>query len=335
MHEFLNEKFAGLQTLSGDDKFLTRWVINHGYKTYHQLGNTTKLSTTFDSGPKLFRQLIRWSRNTWRSDIKNLFFERKIWSNTPFTAIVMLDKFWTPIFLLGGPIYLLTLFFINAMPWSHLVAWGIWLIVSRSVRLIYHFAEHPYQLIYLPIFVLFQYLQAFIRIYALFTLRNRSWGTRAVTVNKDGQIARTGEMQDYDGENNDDEQQFEIPVNAVISPQIDPIRYVEDKDGKFLLRGKKVRISRAVNHNGSYLVNGVNGVNGVIQNRGGNNQYVSNVLGNASGRPTSNSPYLINGGDDAISQVTNGPYLMNLNAGHLALQHPQKSYLNPSNLRIE
>lgn len=203
MHEFLNEKFFGMQTLSGDDKFLTRWVVNHGFKTYHQLYNSTKLTTTFENGSKLMQQLVRWSRNTWRSDFKNLFIERKIWSNCPFTAIVMLDKFYTPFFLLFGPVYVITLFFINGMNYKVLVAYIAWLIVSRAIRLCYHFVEHPGHIFYLPAFVLFQYIQGVIRIYALFTLYNRSWGTRSVTVGKDGKVARTGEMKDASGGNAD------------------------------------------------------------------------------------------------------------------------------------
>jgi hypothetical protein len=208
MHEFLNEKFFGMQTLSGDDKFLTRWVVNHGFKTYHQLHNVSKLTTTFESGGKLMQQLIRWSRNTWRSDIKNLFIERKIWAACPFTSIVMLDKFYTPFFLLFGPTYVLIFFFINGMNYIVLVAYVIWLLVSRAVRLCYHFAEHPGQIVYLPFFVVFQYLQALIRVYALLTLYNRSWGTRQVTVGKDGKVARTGEMKDME-EDSDDESQSE------------------------------------------------------------------------------------------------------------------------------
>jgi glycosyltransferase involved in cell wall biosynthesis len=194
MHEFENEKFFGMQTLSGDDKFMTRWVVNNGYKTYHQLYNTCKLTTTFDSGSKLFKQLFRWSRNTWRSDIKNLFFERKIWYRCPFTAICMFDKILTPFFLLFGPIYVTILFFIRGFNTVEILGYAIWLLFSRAVRLCYHFYENPHHIIYLPFFVIFQYVQGLIRIYALFTLHDYAWGTRKVTVGKDGKCIRTGDL---------------------------------------------------------------------------------------------------------------------------------------------
>jgi cellulose synthase/poly-beta-1,6-N-acetylglucosamine synthase-like glycosyltransferase len=192
-HEFLNEKFFGMQTLSGDDKFLTRWVSNHEYDTYHQLYNTCKLETTFDSAWKLCYQLARWSRNTVRSDIKNLFVERKIWRRHPFTAIVMLDKFVTPFMLLYGPVWATLYFFLNGFDYVKLIGFLCWLLFSRCLRLIYHLFEKPHHIIYLPLFIFFQYYQAITRIYAMFTVYNRSWGTRNVTVGKDGQVQRTGE----------------------------------------------------------------------------------------------------------------------------------------------
>jgi glycosyltransferase involved in cell wall biosynthesis len=202
-YEFMNEKFFGMQTLSGDDKFVTRWVVNHGYKTYHQLYNSCKLTTTFETGGKLMRQLIRWSRNTWRSDIKNLFLERMIWKYCPFTAVVILDKFITPFFLLFGPLYVFTLFWIRGMDYVDLIGYLIWLLVSRTIRLCYHFVEHPHHIIYLPIFIVFQFTQGAIRIWALFTLQDFNWGTRNVTVSADGSFSRTGEFADIGNEKED------------------------------------------------------------------------------------------------------------------------------------
>lgn len=50
----LNEKFAGKQCLSGDDKCITRFIINNGYKTYHQLRSSCELVTTFERGWAFF-----------------------------------------------------------------------------------------------------------------------------------------------------------------------------------------------------------------------------------------------------------------------------------------
>src|SRR5439155_2677947 len=54
---FLNEKFFGLLLQSGDDKCLTRFVMNKGYKIYHQLRKSCELSTSFGKGTAFFKQL--------------------------------------------------------------------------------------------------------------------------------------------------------------------------------------------------------------------------------------------------------------------------------------
>lgn len=195
--EFLNEKFLGLRVVSGDDKFLTRYVMKKGGKIWHQAGSKCVLSTSFERGPKFFKQLLRWSRNTWRSDITCLFIERKVWVNNPFTAVVMFDKMITPFFLIYGLFYVpiqaivdkqLTLF----------VGWLVWLIVSRSLRLIYYFVFNPGHVILIPFFIMFQYVQAIVRIWALLTLYERGWGTRDITFK--GNTIERGEDKENEAE---------------------------------------------------------------------------------------------------------------------------------------
>lgn len=191
---FLNEKFFGLSVVSGDDKFLTRYVMNKGGKIWHQSGKYCKLTTTFERGPRFMKQLLRWSRNTWRSDITCLFIERKIWRNNPFTAIVMLDKVITPFFLLYGLFYL-PISSIVTRDYVTFVGWLCWLVFSRIARLVYYFWNHPFHIVYIPFFIMFQYLQAIIRIIALFTLYERGWGTRNIAF-VGNTIQRNGENKD-------------------------------------------------------------------------------------------------------------------------------------------
>lgn len=178
--KFLNEKFFGLSVVSGDDKFLTRYVMNKGGKIWHQTGKFCKLTTTFERGPRFMKQMLRWSRNTWRSDITCLFIERKIWRNNPFTAIVMFDKLVTPFFLLYGMFYL-PISSIMKGDYVLFVGWLCWLMFSRIVRLAYYLWNHPLHVIYIPFWIIFQYVQAAIRLMALITIYERGWGTRTIT----------------------------------------------------------------------------------------------------------------------------------------------------------
>jgi cellulose synthase/poly-beta-1,6-N-acetylglucosamine synthase-like glycosyltransferase len=176
---FLNEKFFGLSVVSGDDKFLTRYVMNKGGKIWHQVGKNCRLTTTFERGSRFMKQLLRWSRNTWRSDITCLFIERKIWRNNPFTAIVMFDKVITPFFLLYG-LFFLPISAILRKDYVMFVGWLCWLVFSRSLRLAYYLVKRPHHIVHIPAFILFQYLQAIIRIVALATVYERGWGTRDI-----------------------------------------------------------------------------------------------------------------------------------------------------------
>lgn len=210
-NKFTKEKFLCLSVLSGDDKFLTRYVINRGYKTYHQLLHNCELSTPFEKGERLFRQFIRWSRNTWRSDFNAMFIERKIWRNNFFTACVMFDKIFVPFFMLYGLIYTIVLCFthksfitIPGFPsgnesgraffdWQLFLAYVVWQFVSRGIKLYYYLWEFPHHILYIPLFLLFQYAQALIRLYALLTLYERGWGTRKIEV-KGNEIVRSLEV---------------------------------------------------------------------------------------------------------------------------------------------
>ena len=69
--------------MSGDDKFMTRWVVKHGWKMRMQLSPECTLATTFKADGKFFKQILRWTRNTWRSDFKSLVLERVIWYRYP------------------------------------------------------------------------------------------------------------------------------------------------------------------------------------------------------------------------------------------------------------
>jgi cellulose synthase/poly-beta-1,6-N-acetylglucosamine synthase-like glycosyltransferase len=180
--QFLNEKFFGMQVVSGDDKFLTRYVMRKGGKIWHQGGKKCVLSTTFERGPRFMKQLLRWSRNTWRSDITCLFIERAVWRNNPFTALVMLDKVVTPFFLIYG-LFFIPISAIVKQDYVMFIGWLIWLVFSRILRLSYYFVKNPLHMILIPFFIIFQYIQAIVRVWALFTLYERGWGTRNITLN--------------------------------------------------------------------------------------------------------------------------------------------------------
>jgi hypothetical protein len=74
------------QLISGDDKFMTRWIVSHKWKMAMQIAPECTLATTFKADGKFFMQILRWTRNTWRSDFKSLVLERDIWYRYPVQA---------------------------------------------------------------------------------------------------------------------------------------------------------------------------------------------------------------------------------------------------------
>ncbi|KAI8644336.1 nucleotide-diphospho-sugar transferase [Parasitella parasitica] len=187
---FTNDLWLGKYPLnSGDDKFLTRWMVSHGWNTYAQICKEAELYSTFKNNWRFVKQVLRWTRNTWRSDFRSLFTERYIWRRHPFVAFTMVDKIFNPLTLLAGPILVgvfASLQEQRAGPtnpplpgWNIAISYIIWLLLTRFVKLIPHFVKRPQDIWVLPAWLLFNYYFAIMKLYALFTLHEVGWGTRA------------------------------------------------------------------------------------------------------------------------------------------------------------
>lgn len=74
--------------------------------------------------------------------------------------------------------------------WIIAVLWLIWVLFSRMVKLSYYLIDNPWRIFHMPAFIIWQYIAAGIKIYAMCTCYNRTWGTRDITV-KDGEVIRT------------------------------------------------------------------------------------------------------------------------------------------------
>ncbi|ORX98977.1 putative polysaccharide synthase [Basidiobolus meristosporus CBS 931.73] len=209
IHNFTNDFWLGKYQLnSGDDKFLTRWVVRHGWNTYIQACPEAELLSTFKNNWRFLKQVLRWTRNTWRSDIRSLITERVIWYRYPFVAFTMLDKFFNPITLLAGPALVGYMCYKSVNPrtidnsmididnphrvrgrppspndfhlpiWNVLISYVVWLLCTRVIKLIPHFFRRPQDIIYVPAWLVFGYYFAIMKIYSLFTLHVTAWGTR-------------------------------------------------------------------------------------------------------------------------------------------------------------
>ncbi|GAA6012857.1 hypothetical protein JCM11491_006203 [Sporobolomyces phaffii] len=189
--QFTNDFWLGKYHLnSGDDKFLTRWCVSHGWKTWVQVCKGAELRSTMKDDWTFLKQVLRWTRNTWRSDLRSIFIERHIWTAHPYVAYSMIDKFLNPFTLLAGPALVMFLCARSAandpiqgvyvLPvWNILLSWCLWLTATRTAKLAPHLWNRPMDVIYVPVWVAFGYYFSVMKLYALFTLHEVGWGTRA------------------------------------------------------------------------------------------------------------------------------------------------------------
>jgi hyaluronan synthase len=186
---FMNETFWGVPCLSGDDKRLTTLALEAGYTTVLQ--RTARVWSQFPPDVRTFlKQRLRWSRNTWRSDLRALS-RRWVWRH-PFLAFWMIDKAVGSFTLLAAPCYLLL-----AVTHRHFAMVGIllaWWLVSRSAKLLAHLERHPRHIVTMvPVYIAMSFVMALIKVFALLTVRTQRWLTREVRVSaKHKTIIRTG-----------------------------------------------------------------------------------------------------------------------------------------------
>ncbi|KAI9206705.1 polysaccharide synthase [Polychytrium aggregatum] len=176
---------------SGDDKFLTRWLHAHYWKTFIQSCPEVELLSTFKNNWTFLKQILRWTRNTWRSDIRSLFVERVVWTRYPFVAFTMLDKFFNPITLLAGPVTVIYLCVRkmsdpSSLPvYVVLASYFVWLFLTRLIKYMPHFVRRPQDILAIPVWLGFNILFALMKVYCLFTLHVTSWGTRSGADNQE------------------------------------------------------------------------------------------------------------------------------------------------------
>jgi len=60
-----------------------------------------------------------------------------------------------------------------------LLSYAVWLTITRTLKLLPHLWKRPRDVIYVPAFIAFGYYFAVMKMYALFTLHEVGWGTRA------------------------------------------------------------------------------------------------------------------------------------------------------------
>jgi cellulose synthase/poly-beta-1,6-N-acetylglucosamine synthase-like glycosyltransferase len=181
---FLTETFMGNQCMSGDDKRYTCLVLQRGYHTWNQL-NARVYSTFQPNFAGFVKQRIRWSRNSFRSDLRALW-QGWVW-RYPYLAVMLIDKTIAPFTLLVGPIVLLVAIAVGN--WQLVLMLLLWWHISRAFKILPHLRRRPADWLILPIFIGVTFYMSLIKAYALCTINEHKWLTRAVAV-VNGEVRR-------------------------------------------------------------------------------------------------------------------------------------------------
>lgn len=173
VHALRHELFLGTRGISGDDKRLTHLILQQGWLVQYALGATV-LTPGLGNMKKFMKQRLRWTRNSWRADLRAVG-SGWVWQH-PALALFMIDRFMQPFFMLIGPVTCVIA--VVAHDWLSVGILVAWWFFSRTVRLFGYFREKPKRLVYLPAYIVYTYVNAIIKIYALATIVEHSWATR-------------------------------------------------------------------------------------------------------------------------------------------------------------
>lgn len=173
LDDLVNETFWGKPCIGGDDKRLTYLVEAAGWQTRYQHHAQVYTPGASDM-TTLFKQRTRWSRNSWRADLRALW-QGWVWKH-PFLSFMLIDRIISNFtLLLSLDYFIISLVLGLWIPAAILVLW--WLF-SRSVRILPNLVRRPSNVKRVPLYIVVNFAMAFVRLYALLTLNRQDWLTR-------------------------------------------------------------------------------------------------------------------------------------------------------------
>lgn len=173
LSDLINETFAGKKAISGDDKRLTYLVLAKGYKVAFQQNALVKTPGMKDLKPYI-QQRLRWTRNSLRADLKAISEGWVV--KHPALLFYQIDKVLQSFTTILSPIYFAVSLFLGLYLGAFIIL--VWWTVSRAIKIYPHLKRKPQDIAILPQYILFTFMMAFLKLYALFTLNTQSWITR-------------------------------------------------------------------------------------------------------------------------------------------------------------
>ncbi|KAK4031207.1 glycosyltransferase [Parachaetomium inaequale] len=181
---FKNEKWGRYILNADDDNFVTRWLVAHQWKTWIQYERECEIETTLETNTKFLYQCLRWARSNWRSNWTSLVRERHVWKQQRWCTYALHIATFTSLAFVVDPLLLFTCWWgtENWQPRNRRTLLGAEIAFmfgfTKVVKLVGLLRRNPRDIMFLPVSILFGYFHGLIKLYALFTLKETSWGSR-------------------------------------------------------------------------------------------------------------------------------------------------------------
>ncbi|OBT73569.1 hypothetical protein VF21_07632 [Pseudogymnoascus sp. 05NY08] len=168
---FCHEKFNGVPFATGDDKMITRWLVQKGWGI----------------GFKFLYQCQRWAGSSWRGNYKTLFVESNPWAvckKQPWTFYAKYIAVFTSMGLITDSLTWYCYYQIRPLLdptslWAGNSGWVLMFLLylfTKTIKLESLFRAHPKDMGFLPVSILFGLFHGFIKMKAF--CKDKGWLSR-------------------------------------------------------------------------------------------------------------------------------------------------------------
>lgn len=179
---FKNDMWRGKPLNSDDDKCLTRFVYSHGWKIVLQFDERSTLETTVEGDSKYLSQCMRWARAHWRGNL-TVMENETYWCSFKYAwgaYVIYFGSYQTPSILWDAFLWMLLWLSVSNSPMASTIyiSFGLWMLASKTVKMIPHFLRHPADIKWLPGLIAFSYFHGLLNVYARLSMSQTQWGSQ-------------------------------------------------------------------------------------------------------------------------------------------------------------
>ncbi|KAK1850652.1 polysaccharide synthase [Colletotrichum chrysophilum] len=177
-YEITHEYWCGKRQNTGDDVFITRWLVTEGWKMSIQNAPEAEITTLVMRDSALLRQMVRWQRNAIQSFLVTVVYKPgllQLYKKHPYMARKLIERLLRPI-----------------IAWVHIIAFivgvyqkspvayfvGMWYLLSMIATYRDFVRRYPWAEGHLGAAILLDICYPVVDVYSWLTLSTEAWGTR-------------------------------------------------------------------------------------------------------------------------------------------------------------